>query len=122
MESLARLNHPNLCKLIGFTREDPSRSTLHNGIGLQAQRERLLVFDYAANGSLDTLLYCREGKAPLDWVTRLKIASGAAEGLAFLHDRMPRQVSMISTPLMPNVFVARYFSFLIALENFVNIT
>ena len=98
MESLARLNHPNLCKLIGFTREDPSRSTLRDGVRLHAQRERLLVFDYAANGSLDTLLYCRKGKAPLDWATRLKIAIGAGEGLAFLHDRMPRQVPMLPHP------------------------
>jgi serine/threonine protein kinase len=43
------------------------------------------------HGSLDTWLHCREeGMESLDWRTRLKVARGAAEGLAFLHhDSVP---------------------------------
>lgn len=87
--SLARLSHPNICKVLGFSREDPS-SSLDKIAGVQ--RERLLVYEHTSNGSLESLLYCRKGKAPLDWDTRVKIALGAAQGLAFLHDRLPRQI------------------------------
>jgi hypothetical protein len=84
---VGRLNHPNLCRLVGFTRDDDC-------VGGQRRRRTLLVFEAPANGSLDTLLYGRRSgrRAPLDWAARLKIALGAAQGLAFLHDRMPRQV------------------------------
>lgn len=87
--SLARLSHPNICKVLGFSREDPSSSS-DKIAGVQ--RERLLVYEHTSNGSLESLLYCRKGKAPLDWDTRVKIALGAAQGLAFLHDRLPRQI------------------------------
>ncbi|KAJ9168223.1 hypothetical protein P3X46_019774 [Hevea brasiliensis] len=49
--------------------------------------EMLLVYDYLPNGSLQSLLHGNRGpgRTPLDWATRLKIASGSAKGLAFLH-------------------------------------
>uniref|UniRef100_K3YSQ5 non-specific serine/threonine protein kinase n=1 Tax=Setaria italica TaxID=4555 RepID=K3YSQ5_SETIT len=53
---LGRLSHPNLVKLLGYCFED---------------KELLLLF--------------RRGCAPLSWELRLKIAIGAARGLAFLH-------------------------------------
>lgn len=93
--SLARLSHPNICKVLGFSREDPSSSS-DKIAGVQ--RERLLVYEHTSNGSLESLLYCRKGKAPLDWDTRVKIALGAAQGLAFLHDRLPRQVFFFQFP------------------------
>lgn len=87
--SLARMSHPHLCNVFGFSGEDPSGpSSKLPGF----ERERLLVYEHTANGSLESLLYCRKGKGPLDWGTRLKIAMGAAKGLAYLHDRIPRQV------------------------------
>eukprot|EP00250_Pteridium_aquilinum_P013128 c21148_g2_i1 orf=266-2347(+) len=86
---LARFSHPNICKVLGFSREDPSTAP-DKLTGLQ--RERLLVYEHTSNGSLESLLYCRKGRAPLDWATRCKIALGAAQGLAFLHDRTPRQI------------------------------
>ncbi|OIW06634.1 hypothetical protein TanjilG_04030 [Lupinus angustifolius] len=52
----------------------------------------LLFYDYMANGSLWDLLH-GPSKVKLDWETRLKIAVGAAEGLAYLHhDCNPRIV------------------------------
>ncbi|XP_010262107.1 PREDICTED: probable leucine-rich repeat receptor-like protein kinase At1g68400 [Nelumbo nucifera] len=47
----------------------------------------LLVYDYLPNGSLYSLLHGNRGpgRTPLDWMTRLKLASDSAKGLAFLH-------------------------------------
>ncbi|KAK9149006.1 hypothetical protein Scep_007763 [Stephania cephalantha] len=49
--------------------------------------ELLLVYDFVAKGSLHSLLHGNRGpwRTPLDWMKRLKLASGLAEGLAFLH-------------------------------------
>ncbi|KAK3014616.1 hypothetical protein RJ639_009115 [Escallonia herrerae] len=49
--------------------------------------ELLLVNDFLPNGSLHSLLHGNRGpgRTPLDWRTRLKLASGSAAGVAFLH-------------------------------------
>ncbi|CAL9749260.1 probable serine/threonine-protein kinase PIX13 [Musa acuminata AAA Group] len=67
---LGRLSHPNLVKLMGYCWE----------------KELLLVYEYMPKGSLENHLF-RRGAAfePLSWSIRLKIAIGAARGLAFLH-------------------------------------
>ncbi|CAL1392592.1 unnamed protein product [Linum trigynum] len=72
MEVLGRLRHPNLVSLRAY---------------YFAREEKLLVYDYMANGSLFWLLHGNRGpgRTPLDWTTRLKIAAGAARGLAFIH-------------------------------------
>ncbi|KAG9443094.1 hypothetical protein H6P81_018948 [Aristolochia fimbriata] len=71
VQFLGRLHHPNLVKLLGYCWED---------------RELLLVYEYMPKGSLENHLF-RRGSAyqPLSWSIRLKIAIGAARGLAFLH-------------------------------------
>ncbi|XP_058113462.1 probable serine/threonine-protein kinase PBL17 [Magnolia sinica] len=66
---LGELSHPNLVKLIGYCCED---------------EHRLLVYEYMARGSLEKQLF-RRASATLPWSTRMKIAFGAAKGLAFLH-------------------------------------
>ncbi|XP_057786735.1 serine/threonine-protein kinase RIPK-like [Salvia miltiorrhiza] len=65
---LGQLKHPHLVKLIGYCCED---------------EHRLLVYEYMARGNLDNHLFRRY--ASLAWETRMKIALGAAKGLAFLH-------------------------------------
>ncbi|CAL5069394.1 unnamed protein product [Urochloa decumbens] len=68
---LGRLSHPNLVRLLGYCVED---------------RELLLVYEFMPKGSLENHLF-RKGAAfePLPWNLRLRIAIGAARGLAFLH-------------------------------------
>ncbi|KAL6505761.1 hypothetical protein OROHE_023140 [Orobanche hederae] len=73
MEVLGRLKHPNLVGLKAY---------------YFARDEKLLVSDYMPNGNLFWLLHGNRGpgRTPLDWTTRLNIASGAAQGLAFIHN------------------------------------
>ncbi|XP_071737850.1 serine/threonine-protein kinase PCRK1-like [Rutidosis leptorrhynchoides] len=77
---LGVVNHPNLVKLVGYCAEDDER-------GIQ----RLLVYELMSNKSLEDHLLTR-GKAPLSWMTRLRIAEGAARGLAYLHEEMDFQL------------------------------
>ncbi|CAN6487082.1 unnamed protein product [Victoria cruziana] len=67
---LGQLRHPHLVKLIGYCSED---------------EERLLVYEFMPRGSLENHLFKRHA-TELAWGTRLKIAIGAAKGLAFLHE------------------------------------
>ncbi|XP_042498300.1 probable serine/threonine-protein kinase PBL17 [Macadamia integrifolia] len=66
---LGQLSHPNLVKLVGYCCED---------------EHRLLVYEYMARGSLERQLFQRVC-ASMTWSTRMKMALGAAKGLAFLH-------------------------------------
>nr|QAS62435.1 LRR receptor-like serine/threonine-protein kinase ERL2 [Sedum alfredii] len=51
----------------------------------------MLFYDYMENGSLWDLLHGPLKKVKLDWDTRLRIAVGASQGLAYLHhDCNPR--------------------------------
>ncbi|KAI3763818.1 hypothetical protein L2E82_13815 [Cichorium intybus] len=72
MEVLGSLRHPNVVSLKAY---------------YFAKDEKLLVHDYMTNGNLFSLLHGNRGpgRTPLDWSTRLKIAAGAATGLAFIH-------------------------------------
>ncbi|KAG6588085.1 Serine/threonine-protein kinase RIPK, partial [Cucurbita argyrosperma subsp. sororia] len=67
---LGQLRHPHLVKLIGYCCED---------------EHRVLVYEYMPRGSLENQLF-RRFSVSLPWSTRMKIALGAAKGLAFLHE------------------------------------
>ncbi|WVZ10222.1 hypothetical protein V8G54_014752 [Vigna mungo] len=68
---LGTVSHPNLVKLLGYCCDDV---------------EFLLVYEFMPKGSLETHLFWRNTNTePLSWDTRLKIAIGAARGLAYLH-------------------------------------
>ncbi|KAK9102439.1 hypothetical protein Sjap_019693 [Stephania japonica] len=70
LETIGCVKHRNLVSLQGYALS-PSGS--------------LLVYDYMENGSLWDILHGSAKKQKLDWNTRLKIALGAAQGLAYLH-------------------------------------
>lgn len=72
---LGDLVHQNLVKLIGYCIEDD---------------QRLLVYEFMPRGSLENHLFRRS--MPLPWSIRMKIALGAAKGLAFLHEEAERPV------------------------------
>ncbi|KAK4779679.1 hypothetical protein SAY87_015785 [Trapa incisa] len=72
---LGDLLHTNLVKLIGYCIEDD---------------QRLLVYEFMPRGSLENHLFRRA--LPLPWSIRIKIALGAAKGLAFLHEEAERPV------------------------------
>ncbi|KAL6998006.1 Serine/threonine-protein kinase pbl34 [Sarracenia purpurea var. burkii] len=72
---LGDIIHPNLVKLIGYCCEDD---------------QRLLVYEFMPRGSLENHLFRRS--LPLPWSIRMKIALGAAKGLAFLHEEAERPV------------------------------
>ncbi|MCO5593659.1 hypothetical protein L7F22_047675 [Adiantum nelumboides] len=72
VDYLGELHHSNLVNLIGYCSEG---------------EHRLLVYEFMEKGSLEQHLFRRA--TPLPWTTRMKIALGAAKGLAFLHGRDP---------------------------------
>ncbi|KAI3891502.1 hypothetical protein MKX03_034645 [Papaver bracteatum] len=76
LETIGSIKHRNLVSLHGY-------SLSPNG--------NLLFYDYMQNGSLWDLLHGAGKKVKLDWDARLRIAVGAAQGLAYLHhDCNPR--------------------------------
>ncbi|KAL1195670.1 putative serine/threonine-protein kinase PBL11 [Cardamine amara subsp. amara] len=75
---LGQLDHPNLVKLIGYCLEE---------------EHRLLVYEFMTRGSLENHLF-RRGTfyQPLSWNSRIRMALGAARGLAFLHNAQPQVI------------------------------
>ncbi|KAF5745711.1 putative lrr receptor protein kinase [Tripterygium wilfordii] len=76
LEFFSKVSHTRLVPLFGHC--------------LENENEKFLVYKYMPNGDLSSSLYRKfnsddDSLQSLDWITRLKIASGAAEGLSYLH-------------------------------------
>ncbi|XP_021887269.1 probable LRR receptor-like serine/threonine-protein kinase At1g63430 isoform X2 [Carica papaya] len=71
---LARLNHENTGKLLGYCKESSPFT-------------RMLVFEYASNGTLYEHLHYGE-VCQLSWTQRMKIVIGIAQGLKYLHTEL----------------------------------
>ncbi|KAG6764114.1 hypothetical protein POTOM_031572 [Populus tomentosa] len=70
VEIISRIHHRHLVSLVGYC---------------ISETRRLLVYDYVPNNTLHFHLH-EVGRPALDWATRVKIAAGAARGLAYLHE------------------------------------
>ncbi|XP_061341541.1 leucine-rich repeat receptor protein kinase HPCA1-like [Gastrolobium bilobum] len=70
IELLSRVHHKNLVSLVGFCFE---------------KGEQMLVYEYIPNGDIMDSLSGKSG-IWMDWIRRLKVALGAARGLAYLHE------------------------------------
>ncbi|CAM8919344.1 unnamed protein product [Rhodiola kirilowii] len=70
VETISRIHHRHLVSLVGYC---------------VADSRRLLVYEYVSNNTLYFHLH-GEGRPPINWATRVKVAAGAARGIAYLHE------------------------------------
>ncbi|CAA2956867.1 cysteine-rich receptor-like protein kinase 10 isoform X1 [Olea europaea var. sylvestris] len=68
---VAKLQHRNLVRLLGFCLEG---------------EEKILVYEFVPNKSLDYFIFDSEKRQMLDWSNRYKIIRGIARGLVYLHE------------------------------------
>ncbi|KAJ9690111.1 hypothetical protein PVL29_012654 [Vitis rotundifolia] len=68
---VAKLQHRNLVRLLGFCLDGA---------------ERLLIYEFVPNTSLDHFIFDPIRRAQLDWERRYKIIGGIARGLLYLHE------------------------------------
>lgn len=73
-------NHENIIPFIGYCDEG---------------NEKIIVYEYASNGSLDCHLKDKDKRRFLTWERRLKICLGAARGLDYLHSGLGEENRVI---------------------------
>ncbi|KAK6158496.1 hypothetical protein DH2020_005810 [Rehmannia glutinosa] len=68
---ISKLQHVNLVKLLGFC--------IHGD-------DKMIIYDYMHNKSLDFFLFSPSKREQLDWQKRFNIIEGTAQGLLYLHN------------------------------------
>ncbi|KAL2512243.1 putative LRR receptor-like serine/threonine-protein kinase [Abeliophyllum distichum] len=97
LDLFGKVSHPRLVPLLGHC--------------LENENEKFLVYKYMPNGDLSSSLFKKtdsddDSLQSLDWITRLKIAIGAAEGLSYLHHECtPPLVHRYSENLLPCITI-----------------
>lgn len=71
LESLSRVNHKNLVRLLGFCED---------------KNELVLVYEYMENGTLHDHLHKLPNSPLRSWSKRIKMALDAARGIEYLHE------------------------------------
>ncbi|XAR65592.1 Non-specific serine/threonine protein kinase [Bertholletia excelsa] len=75
---VAKLQHRNLVRLLGFCLEG---------------EEKILIYEFVPNKSLDDFLFADPQKREqLDWSRRYKIIEGIARGMLYLHEDSPLRI------------------------------
>ncbi|GKE44962.1 G-type lectin S-receptor-like serine/threonine-protein kinase, partial [Tanacetum coccineum] len=74
---IAKLQHRNLVKLLGYC--------VHGN-------EKILVYEYMANKSMDRLLFDENRSSMLNWPQRFHIINGMARGILYLHQDSRLQI------------------------------
>ncbi|XP_071729857.1 protein MALE DISCOVERER 2-like isoform X2 [Rutidosis leptorrhynchoides] len=75
IDALSRVNHKNFVNLLGYCEEDEPFA-------------RMMVFEYAPNGSLSEHIHVKELEH-LDWSSRMRIIMGIAYCLEYMHELNP---------------------------------
>ncbi|XP_028767835.1 cysteine-rich receptor-like protein kinase 10 [Neltuma alba] len=69
--TMAKLQHRNLVRLLGFCLDE---------------EEKILVYEFLPNRSLDNFLFGLENQGKLNWSRRYKIIVGITRGMLYLHE------------------------------------
>ncbi|XP_031474741.1 cysteine-rich receptor-like protein kinase 19 [Nymphaea colorata] len=67
---IAKLQHKNLVRLLGYCID---------------RGEKMLIYEFMPNGSLDAFFYDPQKRESLDWEKRFNIIVGSARGILYLH-------------------------------------
>ncbi|XWS41103.1 hypothetical protein CRYUN_Cryun17cG0052000 [Craigia yunnanensis] len=77
VQTIGSIHHFNLVSLVGFCAE---------------KFQRLLIYEYMCNGSLDQWIFHKNKELALSWQTRKKIILDIAKGLAYPHEDCKQKI------------------------------